>query len=144
MPANTTRVLLILEAVLIATPISGLAILESGLLLDEAIRFPRLWYTLALGVLALISLSSIVSGWRLFIVFLRGGQNKLQSQHFGWWSVILVGVLVLVGSLISNLLPPSPEYSYWAAFRFSYNGFVLGSPLLIPFCHLAIERFLRR
>jgi hypothetical protein len=144
MSEKTSRFLLILEAIIIALPLSGLGVFASIFLIGDIFQFPRLFYVVALGILALISLSALASGWRLFIIFLRKGRDELKSQHFGWWIVILAGVLVLVSSLISNLLPPSPEYSDWWMFRFSFDGFIYSAPLLIPFCHLALERFLRK
>ena len=137
MSKKTSRLLLILEAIIIATPLTGLAILASILLTTSS-------YDLVLGILAIISLFAIGSGWRLFIIFFRRGVNELKSQHFGWWVIIFVGVLVAIGSLISNLLPPSPEYSRWWMFRLSFDGFVYGLPMFIPFCHLALESLLRK
>lgn len=142
MSEKTSRIILIIEAVL-ALPISGLAVFASGLFTVEMFSHFR-FHRIALGILALISLSAVMSGWRLFIAFLRGGASKLQKQHFGWWLVLLAGVLVLVGSLISVILPPSPEYSAMWTFRFDFDLFISASPLLIPLTHLALEKFLRK
>jgi hypothetical protein len=107
-------------------------------------KYPKLSYVIALGILALICLLSIISGGKLFIAFIRGGINDLKRHRFGWWAIIFAGVLVLIGSLFSNLLPPSVEYSEWWSFRFTFNVFVFGSPALIPLCHLALERIFRK
>jgi hypothetical protein len=144
MSERTSRFILILEAIVIALPISGFALLAAIVLVPDVFLYPGLSHVVALGILALISLFAIGSGWRLFIIFLRHGRDGLKSQHFGWWVMILAGVLVLIASLLSNILPPSPEYSRWWTFRLSFDGFVLGAPILIPLCHLAFERFLRK
>jgi hypothetical protein len=101
-------------------------------------------FNIALAILALMSTTAIVSGWRLFIAFVRGGARNLQKRHFGWWLTLLVGVLILIGSLISNILPPSPGLSRKWWFRWDFNIFILAFPLLIPLIHLALEKFLRK
>ena len=147
MSEKTSRSLFIVETVLIALPLSCLGVFESVSLIINAIdafMYPQLFYVVALGMLAFICLLSIGSGGKLFIVFIHGGINDLRKQHFGWWLIVFAGVLVLVGSLVSNLLPPSREYTAWWDFRFSFNVFVFGSPVLIPFCHLVLERTFRK
>jgi hypothetical protein len=144
MSEKTSRTILIIEAVLIVLPITVMALIESGILIMFMFQFFGLFYVVALGILALISLAAIVSGWRLFIAFFRGGANNLQKQHFGWWLALLAGVLVLIGSLVSNILPRSPAYSDMWMFRDDFNLFMFASPLLIPLIHLALEKFIRK
>ncbi len=144
MPEKMSRLLLIIEAILIATPLSLLALADTFLLVSDAFEFPALSYVVALSFLALFSLAAIASGWRLFATFLRGGTKELKHRNSAWWFVILTGVLILLSSIISKLLPPSPEYSAWSEFRFQFEAFALSTPILVPLCHLAAERFLRR
>ncbi len=143
MTEKTSRSLFMIEAVLIALPLSGLGILESVSLIMDIFHYPELFYVWALGLLAFICLLSIGCGIRLFVVFIRRGISALREQHLGWWIIVFAGVLVLIGSLFSNLLPPSIEYSEWWNFRFSFDLFIFGSPVLIPLCHLALERYYR-
>ena len=144
MSERISRSLFIVETILIALPLSGLGVFVSVSHILDMFEYPTLFYVVALGILAFICLLSIGSGGKLFIVFIRGGINDLRKQHFGWWIIIFAGVLVLIGSLISILLPPSVEYSDWWSFRFSFNVFIFGSPVLIPLCHLVIERIFRK
>jgi hypothetical protein len=144
MSEKISRYLFIAESVFIALPLSCLGIFESVSLMIRMFKYPTLFYVVALGILAFICLLSIGSGGKLFIVYIRGGINELRKQHFGWWVIIFAGVLVLIGSLFSNLLPPSIEYSDWWSFRFSFNVFIFGSPVLIPLCHLILERIFRK
>ncbi len=144
MPHKLSRNLLVVEAVVIALPISILAIIATFIFVNDtrrAVGFnPHDW----LGVLSIFCFFAIFSGWRLFIAYLRGGVETLQKQSFGWWAVIIVGVLILTASIISRLLPPSPEYSIGWYFRSDLNLFALASPILIPIVHLVYERFIRK
>ena len=144
MSEKISRSVFIVETVLIALPLSGLGVLVSVSHILDVFEYPTLFYVVALGILAFICLLAIGSGGKLFIVYIRGGINELRKQHFGWWLVIFAGVLVLIGSLVSNLLPPSREYTAWWDFRFSFNIFVFGSPVLLPLCHLALEAIFRK
>lgn len=143
MQGKTSRILLILEALLIAMPVTGMAILTSASALSNAIQYPHMPNFIAEGCLSLFSVIAIGSGWRLFIIYLRGGASMLQRQNNYWWVVTCGGALILAASLISNLLPPSPEYSAWWMFRLNFGMYIAGAPLFIPLCHLAAERFLR-
>jgi len=143
MSEKTSRIILIIEAVL-TLPISGLAVFAAGMFIVDIFRYSSVSYVITSGILALISLAAIVSGWRLFIAFYRGGAHNLQKQHIGWWLALLAGILILIGSLISNLLPPSPEYSNMWIFRLSFDLFIYASPLLIPTIQLALEKFARK
>ena len=142
MPEKTSRFILILEAALIGFPLSGLAVWGSIILIIEAIKF-RYGVSIAIGVLAFLGLLAIGSAWRLFIIYLSKGIKELKSQSFGWWALILTGVLILIASFISNVLPPSPEYSRMWNFRAIFDAAIFGSPMLIPIIHLAIERYFR-
>ena len=144
MSEKISRSLFIVETILIALPLSSLGVLVSVSHILDVFEYPKLFYIVALGILAFICLLSIGSGGRLFIVFIRGGINDLRKQHFGWWVIIFAGVLVLIGSLFSNLLPPSIEYTDWWSFRFNFDVFIFGSPVLIPLCHLVLERVFRK
>lgn len=143
MSEKTSRIILIIEAILIVLPITGLGIY---LTVEEIISvfWNQSLLDIALAILALMSTVAIVSGWRLFVAFIRGGARNLQNQHIGWWLALLAGVLVLIGSLISIILPPSPEYSNMWEFRLIFNLFILASPLFIPLIHLALEKFVRK
>ena len=144
MSEKISRYLFIGETILIALPLSCLGVFESVSLIIDMFKYPKLSYVIALGILALICLLSIISGGKIFIAFIRGSINDLKRHRIGWWVIIFAGVLVLIGSLFSNLLPPSVEYSEWWSFRFTFNVFVFGSPALIPLCHLALERIFRK
>lgn len=142
------RVLLIAEAILIALPITLMAFLwyymYARVLFEPAISAAYRTADTALGLPALMSLLAILSGWRLFGVFLLGGASRLQRQPWGWWAILAAGVLLLLGSLLSNALPSSPLGSAAALFRDNFNYFLLAAPLLIPLCHLGLERLSRK
>jgi len=96
------------------------------------------------GSVFLISLVAIASGWQLIIAYFRGGLTNLRRQPIGWWAMTFVGVLVLIGSFVSNEQPHSFELSASDFFRGTFDSFRYGIFLLIPLGHLAFERFLRR
>lgn len=143
MSEKTSRIILTIEAILIVLPITGMGVFSSASLIDS-IFWRQSIHNITLVILTLISTTAIVSGWRLFIAFFRGGASNLQNQHIGWWLALLAGILVLIGSLASNLLPASSEYSDMWWFRFDFDLFIYASPLLIPLSHLALEKFVRK
>ena len=143
MSKKISRTLLIIEAIIISTPLSILALIVSYLHITDMFQFYKQYHVVLLGVLALISLAAIVSGWRLFVAFITGGTIELRRQPLFWWFMIIAGVMVLIGSLISVCLPPSDEYTRWWSFRIDFELYLLSAPLLIPLVHLALERFVR-
>ena len=144
MSVKTSRNFLILEAILIVTPVTLFALIYSYSRFSSLFKFPNLPYVVPLAILAFFSLMAVGSGWRLFAAFLQGGAEQLRHQHTIWWAMIGIGIVILFGSVISRLLPPSPEYSFWGSFRFDFEFFALCTPVLIPLCHLAAERAFRR
>jgi len=142
MSEKTSRLLLIFEFVFIVLPLSALAIWASVVLISEMLKNPE-FSNGALGLLAFLSLLAIGSGWRLFVAFFRKGVNGLRIQSLVWWVMIITGVLILVGALISYLFPLYLN-SKWFEFRINFSAFAFGLPLLIPLCHLAFERFSRK
>lgn len=76
----------------------------------------------------MISMAAIVSGWRLFIAFVRGGAKNLQEKHIFWWWILLEGVLLIIASWIIYLLPDQPEYSTMWRIRIDFYTFIFASP----------------
>ena len=144
MSLKISRNLLIAEAIIIALPVSIFATIATVFFVNSTRRV--IGFTLHdwLAVFSVLCLSAIFSGWRLFVAYLRGGLPTLRKQNLGWWAMIIAGTLILIASLISRLLPPSPEYSTWDYFRSDLNLFALALPILIPIGHLAFERFIRK
>ncbi len=143
MSQRASRNLLIAEAVVIALPISIFATIATVLFVISTRRATGFVLHDWLAVLAILCLAAIFSGWYLFMAFFRGGVSELQQKNVGWWVMIVVGIFILIASVISRLLPPSPEYSTWEYFRSDLHMFTLALPILIPIGHLAYERFVR-
>ena len=144
MSEKISRLLLILEVVFIALPLSCLATVASLLAIWDMSKYLTLYSVVMYGSVFLISLLAIMSGWLLTFAYLRGGVISLRRQHFGWWVLTLVGVAILVGSFISYEQPYPIELSVSFFFRGTFDSFRYGILLLIPLCHLALEKFLRQ
>ncbi len=144
MSQKVSRNLLIAEAIIIALPISIFAIIATVFFVNSTRRVIGFALHEWLAVFSVLCLSAIFSGWRLFVAYLYGGLPTLRSQNFGWWAMIVVGILILIASLISRFLPPSPEYSAWDYFRSDLNLFTLALPILVPIGHIAYEQFIRK
>ena len=144
MSQKASRNLLVVEAFVIALPVSFFATIAPVFF----VRITRQTVGFALhdwlAVLSILCLAAIFSGWYLFVAYLRGGTSLLQKQSVGWWIMIGVGMLILIASIISRLLPPSTPYSPWDDFRSDFHHFTLALPVLIPIGHLAYERFIRK
>ena len=155
MSEKTSRIILSIEAILIVLPITVLALLESWWAIIgpnpqwhppniyAKILMWKSYYPLS-KILILICLASLTSGWQLFFAFLRGGSNSLKKMHFGWWLLLLIGVLIFVGTLISISLPRTAGPSPIEEIQFFLGTFIFASPLLIPLIHLALEKFVRK
>jgi hypothetical protein len=143
MSEKISRIILTIEAILIVLPITGLAIFATYALIVNL--FPPSLPIIFFVILALINLAAILSGWRLFIAFLRGGASNLQKHHSIWWLMILAGLLILIVSLLVVIILPSLGHTYKIrTASFILFGFLYASPLLIPLIHLALEKFVRK
>jgi hypothetical protein len=144
MSMKTSRILLIVEAIIIATPISILAFMVSFMLITDIFWSNFRLNIVVHGVLSFISLVAIVSGWLLFVAFISGGTIELRRQPFFMWLMIIPGLMILIGSLIESQLPLSKSPSIWWYFRVDSDMYRLSAPLLIPLVHLVLERFVRK
>ena len=57
---------------------------------------------------------------------------------------MLIGALILFGTLFGWLPPDYPVFSIMGEIKFILRIFSLASPLLIPLIHLALEKFVRK
>jgi len=140
------RILLVAEAVLIALPISILALLTAVMYIRGPFLQPGLLtVNISFGLAILVSLLALFSGWRLFAIFLFRGVKAFLQQAWGWWAILIAGVFVLVSPLlIAKLLSNQPSYSVTTSGAEDFMVFVFALPILVPLCHLTLERLLRK
>lgn len=120
------------EVIVFLAPVTVLAFFLCGLSLFAAVTArPVEARALQLSALSIVCLVGLASGWRLALAFLRGGRGRLAKvpgRHTffaaGAAAIVLVALLAKAAGVTSIVTP-----------------FFLGAPALVPFAHLAVERF---
>jgi hypothetical protein len=138
---NLSRKLLIVEAVLIALPLTVLSFFGVA-----SISLPGKQDFWPFGAADFVTLSaqlSVVAGWALLWTAIRDGGERLRSFR-PWWLVASWGVVLVFAAIVSKLLPPSPEYSPAAVFREHLELCILGLPLVAVLTHVWAEARWRR
>jgi hypothetical protein len=137
MMKNITRKLLMAEAIVLALPLTGLVGLAA-----TTVSIPRMgefWPFGAADLITVIAMVAVVAGWVLLVKGIRGGGESLRQSHRAWWYAALSGVMLVLGAVVSMLLPASPEYSPPTLFRDHLEYCVLGLPLAVILAHLWAE-----
>ena len=129
MSESARRDILVLQLVLLAAPISVLALY--GLFLTAISTFTR--YNFYLHFTMGMSSLSLVCGWRLALAFVDGGSAGLAIVPWYWWLGSLFGVVVAAVAVAAYFMPNLHER--WDLFMGAP-----GVPLLITFAHLTAER----
>ncbi len=136
MPQRLSRILLAVEAVVICLPLTAL-FLFAGLpsVVYGIVHTPNVDTTAEVAA-AVVILGGLLCGWRLLVAFVLSGSALLQRVALFWWVVpAICGVLALIDTVYAftaTVIEPS-----------ALHQFAWGIPLVIPFVHLACERWLR-
>ena len=137
------------EALLIATPLSGLFAFEFvaemsllGRLLEAAASTATplvTWEDIATPLVVVSAALSLSAGWALLGTRLLRGRVALRAMPSFWWYLCLPGLLVLGGAWLCQVLPAPPEYTSMWWFRTRLNPYVVATPLMLPLFHLLLE-----
>ncbi len=142
MPESLSRVLLVIEALVILLPTTLLALYGSVFFIGAGIgegighirRMPLL--------LDFAALAALFALWSLVFRFVRGGRRALRASSRTQWATVGMGaVLALLGLVVVWADPSFPgSTSLW---EWGVGLLSFGSPALIPLAHLAIEARVR-
>jgi hypothetical protein len=143
-----SRRILLAEATALAAPLTILLVLLACLDITS-LHIGGMLARAAVVLVVATALACLYFGWRLVFAFLGGGTSALATSPKHWWRLSALGAgLCAVGVLAFfvpwedivaiddgyTLPPPVPELRCLA----------LAMPLLIPYAHLLLERYLRR
>jgi hypothetical protein len=134
--------LLVAEAVVFALPLTALLVL--GLTTVSPDAMDEFWPWFAADLVTVLAAVSVIAGWWLIVKAVRGGAEALRSTSRVWWITALLGSMLVLASVVSALLPPSPEYSPTAFFREHLERCILGAPLVVILVHLWAEARFRK
>lgn len=143
MPDRISRIVLRIETIVIALPLSILLFIAASYELYWTFRY-FLWPNVLNAIFGILASVATISGYVLINRFLKFGATGLQTIKRNWWIFAFFGVVLSIASGISLMLPPSAEYSIIKMFRDDFERFVLGVPLWIPLTHLVLERNFRK
>ena len=139
MPERLSKIVLALEALLIATPLTALyfyVLLPRNLL--SLLSFRSSFTNLLVTVVIVLSL---LAGWSLMVTFWRSGAAGLRRAPSAIWGAAYAGAAAAVWGPVSMFAADSMGRSTLgdgAEFVLIY-----GIPLLVPFAHLLAERLFR-
>ena len=142
MSSRLSRLLLAIEAVLLALPSSAACLwllVASGL--TNSFGLVIALFPMALA--AALGTAGLVAGWRLLLAFLFGGSERLRMLSSAWWLIAGVGAAVATLGVAGWFCRPSstvPSFCPLDIFR----PFAAAAPSVIPLAHVALERWLRR
>jgi len=137
MQNKLSRILLKIELWLLVLPVTLLFLLGSYALIKTAFIYPEV-ESILISILALVCGLSIYS--LLWISYKTlYSQNKETNTTTVLWTLIVLGGVVAVTSLISNNIPIVENYTPMYYFRSDLNHFVIGLPLVIVATHLYYE-----
>jgi hypothetical protein len=125
---------LLLEMVVFVLPIFVLFILGGYEILKNSIIYPSLADTLVSIIVVMVALV-FISMFRLFLVACFNKNYSIKIDIV----LVIIGGIIAIASLISNMLPLKEDYSAMWQFRTDFNLFALGLPLVLVATHLAIE-----
>jgi len=139
MPERLSKIVLALEALLIAAPLTLLyfffvfpSALFSSLLLQSS------WLS-ALNLI--VTVSSLLAGWSLMVKFWRTGAGGLKDSPPFIWGLAYVGAVSVLIALVVLIAGQSLGWTSLA--NSEVTALLFGIPLLLPFGHLFAERQLR-
>jgi hypothetical protein len=143
MSEKISQRIFILELIFIVFPLSLLLLFATLYVFYWTTEF-FVWDNIANSLFALIACVSALSGLLIARAFIKHGSSELHNLRSIFWVFSFLGVALPIAAMVSQLLPPSPEYSVEEMFRNDFEYFVLGFPMVIPLVHLTLERYLRK
>jgi RsiW-degrading membrane proteinase PrsW (M82 family) len=134
MENKTSRIMLLIQAVVLCLPLTYLYIFrvipaELYFLGNDPFESPVITVMVSIVIMA-----GLVSGWRLIIAFVFYGRDKLSTLPIFWWliagTLAVLSITSFIHSSITTELNPS-----------SFNSLGWGIFFVIPFIHLLFERY---
>ncbi|WP_020650978.1 hypothetical protein [Solimonas variicoloris] len=130
-----SRALLLIEALLCAYVTFLGVMIALGAIIPPFLGASFQASDIALGIMVLVLLTV---AWRLFFVFMRGGQRSARSINKAWWVVASMGAFAC--SVSAAIVQFGEESSVNGQ---SFSLLAPGVFFVVPFLHLAAEVWLR-
>ncbi len=131
---NLSTIILTIELWFLVLPITFLFLLGAYPLIKIVFIYQTIG-NISISIIGLVSGLSLYSLWQVSCKILYSQNKKLDNKVLFWTLIILGGVIALV-SLISNYIPIVEDYTPMYFFRSDLNNFVIGLPLVFIAIHL--------
>jgi hypothetical protein len=129
-------VLLALESVILALPVTALALYVAfAMLAAPGSGTSSIWVALLAIVVA-----ALAAGWRLIGAFVWGGIRALRSVSPVWLVVAGLGPVLVAAAVFASLT----DVRQGAVWKTELEIMIFGSPAAVPYAHLLLEWFLRK
>ena len=134
---NKSKIILIIEFILIMLPVSVLFLLGSYFIVPIAFKAPEINNIIN----AIFSITFALSISAVYILGYRVLNDKTSSffEKPFLWLLITTGLLIVLSSLISAVTPFYLPYTLLWYTRQNLEFFIFGSPLIIVVIHLYYE-----
>ena len=143
MSEKMSRIIFVGELILIVLPLFiSLSIGTIFQIYTTVVYFMS--HQLALVIIAIMSFAASLSGLVISVAFLQQRSTGLRQLKPHLWWLAFLGALIAIVAWVSMQLSPSQPYSTMAMFRDEFKFFALGLPIIIPFIHLLLEKYLRQ
>ncbi len=124
--------ILILEMVVILTPISFYLVLGLGFAMSGILEHPT-FENIFIGSISLVSAVSTVAVWYVTGAAIKRLHHYLRISNY-WWGLVLVGFGVCLG-VIATLNTSGVEFRLGSGAVERLPAFLMGLPLVIPAIH---------
>ena len=126
------QAMLLLEMLVIITPISFYLIFGVGFVISSVFEQPTA-ENLLIGGITLISATSTVAVWYVTGAAIRRIHHMFNISNY-WWALVILGFVVCVG-VIATMNSIGVEYRLGGEVTSKLPAFLLGLPLAIPAIH---------
>ena len=143
MSEKLSRRMFIGELIIFGLPSSLLIFVTTTGYINSFIKYLYFgWHDAAYTLFSLLAFTAIISGLIISRAFIRKDVSKPNNSEPILWILSFLGILLFITASISLSLAPPVEYE--SRFRYDFENFSLGLPMLIPLLHLFLERLLRK
>jgi hypothetical protein len=135
-----SRVLLALEGLVLSVPVTIWGVVVFPVAIFDVSWSPT---AIAIFVMSVAMLLFIFSAYRVMLRFIIGGTGGLRRLNPVWWWLCLAGAMSTVAAAMIVAFATS-QLKQHNDLYFMLLCAAYGLPFLVPYVHVALEKFLRK
>lgn len=133
MKESTSKIVLLVEAIVLVLPVGGLLLMFVPWIVSDVMRIGNAW-GLLVAVLAVVP---FLAGVRLMLAFwLRGAEGIRENRRYAWRAAGVGAAVVILATILTYIAVYVHDLRRMAE---TTALFMFGLPLLIPLTHLYLE-----